>query len=130
MSTDPQTLHRAELVACTMLGQDPTPRAIAQALADAGLLQQAAGTVWLAEYDTIPLGTYLTEHGARAHCEDAVRSEHPANTTLSFDWVRYESDDTGEPWELYVTVAGVESVSGYVVTPLTAHAEYDPERGE
>lgn len=41
MSLDPQTLQRAELVVRTMLGQDPTPAAIAQALADANLLQSA-----------------------------------------------------------------------------------------
>jgi hypothetical protein len=38
VSIDPQTLHRAELVVRTMLGQDPTPRAIAHALAAANLL--------------------------------------------------------------------------------------------
>lgn len=127
MSAD-RTAQAAELVVRTMLGQDPTPAAIVQA---AGLLRSAADvTVWLAEYDTIPLGTYLTEQGARAHCESYVRREHSPGAELTLAWSAYEPDDPTAPWELHVTANDLRDASGYVVTPVPAYAEYDPERGE
>lgn len=79
------------------------------------------------EHESIPLGLYTTLAAARAHCEGQLRSEYPATVAIVFDWIGDE-DDPEQPWELVAEIdGGAEQLTGYVVTPLTVAAEYDPE---
>jgi hypothetical protein len=84
-------------------------------------------TVYRAEHDSIRIGLYTTAEAARAHCEAYVSDEYAASVSILFDWIGDE-DDPEEPWELVVQVdGGDEQPTGYVVTPLTVAAGYDPE---
>lgn len=79
------------------------------------------------EHESIPLGLYTTLAAARAHCEGQLRSEYPATVSLVLDWIGDE-DDPEQPWELVAEIdSGAEQLTGYIVTPLTVAAEYDPE---
>ncbi len=84
-------------------------------------------TGWRAEYDRVPLGTYMTERPAREHCEALARREHPA-TALAFDWIG--ADDPEEPHELCVTVTGAETSTGYTVVPVPLLTGYYPDGDE
>ncbi|OKI22232.1 hypothetical protein [Streptomyces sp. CB03911] len=131
MSADLQMLHRVELVVRTMLGQDPTPAAITQALAVAGLLGPAVPDVviWRAEVATIPLGLYASAAAARAHCLDHYRQQLGQAPRLAW-YEEGPEDDLPGPFRLHATHEGVEAETPYRAVPLAAWAEYDPERGE
>ncbi|MFF7012262.1 hypothetical protein ACFY9Y_22300 [Streptomyces fimicarius] len=84
-------------------------------------------TVYRAEHETIRVGHYTTETAARRHCEALISDEHPADRSLSFDWIGDE-DDPEEPRELVVQVDGGDEVlTGYVVVPLSVAVAYDPD---
>ncbi|MFF7365845.1 hypothetical protein [Streptomyces sp. NPDC008125] len=87
------------------------------------------GYVYRAEHDAIHMGHYATAAAARAHCEGALSDEHPAGTTLTFDWLGGDDpEDPEEPLELVATVAeGPETTTGYLVVPVPVAAAYDPD---
>ncbi len=93
-----------------------------------GLDDGESMTGWRAEYDRLPLGTYMTERPAREHCEALARREHPADTALAFDWIG--ADDPEEPHELCVTVTGAETSTGYTVVPVPLLTVYYPDGDE
>ncbi|MDT0409901.1 MULTISPECIES: hypothetical protein [Streptomyces] len=80
-----------------------------------------AVTVYRASHDAIVMGLYTNARAARAHCED---EERRAWSKVEFDWIEDEEDGVAE---LVVMTADGEEPTGYVVTPLAAEAEYDPE---
>ncbi|MCX4686790.1 hypothetical protein OG401_21155 [Kitasatospora purpeofusca] len=75
--TGDQATHGAELVVQAMLGQDPTPKAIVRALADARLLRTTPAMVYRAEHDTEGLGLYVSREVARELCELSAAVERP-----------------------------------------------------
>lgn len=75
----------------------------------------------------IPLGTYRTREAARAHCEAFARREEPYAQQLA--WYP-ETGDEDSAEGLFVVVAGAESDSGYLVTPVTVASMYDEEAEE
>ncbi|MBK3563185.1 MULTISPECIES: hypothetical protein [unclassified Streptomyces] len=81
-------------------------------------------TVYRADWDVAPLGTYTTEAEARKHCEDHARRDLPIAT---FDWIVDEEDGIAE---LIAAVDGVENPTGYAVTTLEIASKYDPEADE
>ncbi|MEU0761625.1 hypothetical protein ABZ351_18360 [Streptomyces microflavus] len=90
-------------------------------------LETGVRTVYRAEHETIPLGTYTTEAAARAHAEGAMSDEFGPERAVTFDWVGDESD-LESWWELVVQVdGGDEQPTGYVVVPITVASAYDPE---
>ncbi len=154
MSLDPQTLHRAEMVVRTMLGQVPTPRAIAQALADANLLrpgnvpkvgviaglETALGlaegdelTIWRAEHwhEITPLGHYLTKAAAEAHCARNAGRE-PDLDGQPLRWIQDGPDPSDDdPTFLFsIAINDGEVDTGYSVRPITVAAAFDPEAAE
>lgn len=78
-------------------------------------------TVYRAEHDAIVMGLYTTAEAARAHCEDELLRAVPG---ASLDWVEDEEDGVAE---LVAAFGDDERPTLYVVTQLTAEAEYDPE---
>lgn len=80
----------------------------------------------------IPLDHYTNPDAAKAHAEDLVGREYPENTAMQLRWYRdvTDGDDETAPSDLFVTVAGEESMTGYNATPLTVRSAYDPDRGE
>ncbi|MEU9777737.1 hypothetical protein [Streptomyces sp. NPDC047968] len=76
-----------------------------------------------AEGNPAPLGWYSTPEAARAHCQQALSDQHPAHTTLAWDWVQHDGDDIAE---LLVTLDGREQPSGYSVITLDLPATHDP----
>ncbi|MFE9737311.1 hypothetical protein [Streptomyces sp. NPDC006477] len=99
------------------------------ALAAAKLTPAASAgavTVYRAAYEhsPFPVGLYSNAEAARAHCEDLVSDEHPADTALFFDWIEDEDEPLGE---LVVRIGDEERPTGYTVTAVVAEASYDPE---
>lgn len=103
-----------------------------------GITQLTAGepvelTVYRAEYEEgqVPLGLYTNRDAARAHGEDLITREGlPAGAILT--WIPDFGDDEAIE-ELAVFGPGKDdenSSTGYLVTPLTITAVYDPEAEE
>jgi hypothetical protein len=94
----------------------------------AELERQAAAdvTVYRASHDSIVIGHYTTAAAAREHCEAYVQREHPGAV---LDWIADEDDELS-PAELAEQVGDEESLTGYVVTPVTVAAAYDPDGDE
>lgn len=93
-------------------------------------------TIYRAEYEhaQLPLGLYTNRDAARAHGEDLrTREGLPAGAILT--WIPDFSDDEAIE-ELAVFYPGEDtemeedSSTGYLVTPLTLTAVYDPEAEE
>ena len=83
-------------------------------------------TVYRASHDSIVIGLYTTPTEARKHCEAEERHTWAKGTDLVFDWIEDEEDDVAEL--VTVTEDGkTETVTGYVVTPLTVASKYDEE---
>ncbi|MEV0493436.1 hypothetical protein OH782_41525 (plasmid) [Streptomyces sp. NBC_01544] len=89
-------------------------------------------TIYRAEYEEgqLPLGLYTNRDAARAHGEDLITREGtPDGTTLT--WTTDFDDDEAIEELTVVGPAGDEcSPTGYLVTPLTLTAVYDPEAEE
>lgn len=83
-------------------------------------------TVYRAEHESIVFGLYLTRDAAREHCETYVRREQPGAV---LNWIADEDDELS-PQELVAQVGDEEDTTGYVVTPLTVAAAYDPDGDE
>lgn len=91
--------------------------------------QPADLTVYRAEYDSIVMGLYTTASEARAHCVAEERRAWASFENPTFDWIEDEEDGVAE----LVTVdedGETETITGYVVTPLTVASEYDEEADE
>lgn len=71
-----------------------------------------------ASHEGIAMGLYTTIEAAREHCEAEAQYDPMPNGVMN--WVLDEGDSVEE-----LTVGGVDT--GYVVTPLTVAAVYDPE---
>ncbi|MEV5688598.1 hypothetical protein AB0L68_36380 [Streptomyces sp. NPDC052164] len=83
-------------------------------------------TVYRAEHETIPLGTYAAEGAARAHAESALSAEHGPDRTVMYDWIGDENDPEA-PRELVAQVdGGDEQYTGYIVVPVPVAARFDP----
>ncbi|MGJ5895114.1 hypothetical protein ACSCBZ_24640 [Streptomyces niveiscabiei] len=82
-------------------------------------------TIYRAQWDSIPLGLYLTDEAARAHCEAHARRDLP--TAAVIDWVTDEDDGVAD---LVATVDGGQSTTGYEVVSLEVASEYDEEADE
>ncbi|MCX4676747.1 hypothetical protein OG413_15790 [Streptomyces sp. NBC_01433] len=106
----------------------------ADALASLAHIDDALGsaaaqslTVYRAEHETIPLGTYTTEGAARAHAESALSCEYAADRTVMYDWIGDE-DDPEAPRELVAQVdGGDEQYTGYIVVPVAVAAAFAPD---
>ncbi|WP_330481382.1 hypothetical protein [Streptomyces sp. NBC_00724] len=89
-------------------------------------------TIYRAEYEEgqLPPGLYTNRDAARAHGEDLITREGtPDGTTLT--WTTDFDDDEAIEELAVVGPAGDEcSPTGYLVTPLTLTAVYDPEAEE
>ncbi|MEV8042405.1 hypothetical protein AB0P02_00990 [Streptomyces griseoluteus] len=81
-------------------------------------------TVYRADWDTIPLGTYSSVAAARKHCETHARRELP---TVTLDWIEDEEDGVAE---LVGRVGEEERSLGYTVTAVEIASEYDAEADE
>ncbi|MBO0517741.1 hypothetical protein J0695_39245, partial [Streptomyces beijiangensis] len=105
------------------LAKEATDREFAAALVQ--LLNGADEfTLYRAAHDDRPLGLYVIEREARAHCEDFAARQIPDDTVPSFDWIGDDEDD--DPWELVAAFDGTDQTTGYSVTPLTVSLAYDP----
>ncbi|MFD4658003.1 hypothetical protein ACFWP2_20535 [Kitasatospora sp. NPDC058444] len=117
--TQQHITRAAELVVQAKLGTDPTPAAIVQALAAAGLLRTAPLEIYRASWDADSLGLYASRDAAQGRCLlDAavarpesqlawlpVRDEDPAEEYLAAD---------GENTEYYVTALPVRLTAGEI----------------
>lgn len=128
---NPELMRRAEMVVQAMLGQDPTPAGIVQTLVAANLISSGRNgdntlaelTVWRAEYDTIPLGTFLDRGDARAACEHQLRAL-TSHTVLM--WTGFTSDD-GVLGLWAERADGGHDATGFSVVPVRVQAAYDPQ---
>lgn len=90
-------------------------------------------TIYRAEYEhgQLPLSLYTNRDAARAHGEDLITREGtPASATIT--WIPDFGDDEAIE-ELAVFGPGPDdenSSTGYIVTPLTLTAVYEPEAEE
>ncbi|MFE5108308.1 hypothetical protein [Streptomyces sp. NPDC056663] len=88
--------------------------------------------IYRAEYEEgqLPLGLYTNRDAARDHGEDLITREGtPDGATLT--WTTDFDDDEAIEELAVVGPAGDEySPTGYLVTPLTLTAVYDPEAEE
>lgn len=81
-----------------------------------------------AEHDGFILGHYATREQARAHCEDKVRQQWPAATTLTFTWDADDEDNPLSAEELaFIAGQNEECLSGCVVALVSIDREYDAE---
>ncbi|MGW0545268.1 hypothetical protein ACWD0D_33980 [Streptomyces griseoincarnatus] len=113
-------LYAAQAAALHAAGLVHTAEEIAE-------LDSRARTVYRAEHETIPVGSYTTEAEARRHCESLISDEYPVGTALFFDWIG-EEDDPEEPRELVVQGPHEDAVpTGYIVVPLEVAATFDPD---
>lgn len=90
-----------------------------QAAADAGLL---TGYAYRAEYDSSPLGTYLTRDAAQDHCQHDLQ----ANVDIEDDrpvWIQEDRDDAVSELNLLGTHY---DPTGYAVVPIELLAAFDP----
>jgi hypothetical protein len=89
-------------------------------------------TIYRAEYEEgqLPLGLYTNRDAARSHGEDLITREGtPDGTTLT--WTTDFDDDEAIEELAVVGPDGDEySATGYLVTPLSLTAVYDPEAEE
>lgn len=95
----------------------------------ADLLLATEWTAYRAEHDSIVMGLYTTASEARAHCVAEERLAWAKFSPPVFDWIEDDEDGVAE----LVTVdedGGTETITGYVVTPLTVASEYDPDADE
>jgi hypothetical protein len=72
------------------------------------------------------LGTYATPALARAHCEHAIRRDHPDGTDLLVTWRPVDEAQLDSPhhaWE-----SGHDT--GFAVTGITVASSFDPEGDE
>lgn len=91
-------------------------------------------TVYRASHESIVMGLYDTREAARAHCEAEERLTGATGTALSYTWIPDDSDPmSAEELTIFDHTdigddgAPAETTTGYVVTPLTVAATYDPE---
>lgn len=91
-----------------------------------------AQVIYRASHESIVMGLYATAAAAREHCEDVARRERPVSVAdLRLFW-REDEDTVNQPEDgeaelIDGTAPHASRPTGYVVTPLTAAAEYDPE---
>ncbi|SDM47576.1 hypothetical protein SAMN04487981_101645 [Streptomyces sp. cf386] len=91
---------------------------------------EAVPIVYRASHESIPMGLYTNRAAARAQCEAEERRTWSKGTALTFTWTPDDSDPLS-PEELSVVEGpDEESMTGYVVTPVTVASEYDPEADE
>lgn len=86
-------------------------------------------TVYRASHESIVMGLYTTPTEARAHCVAEERRTWAQGAAPVFDWIEDEEDGVAE----LVTVdedGETETVTGYVVTPLTVASAYDEDGDE
>ncbi|MFD7884039.1 hypothetical protein ACFV3N_16570 [Streptomyces bauhiniae] len=81
-------------------------------------------TVFRADWNTIPLGTYARSAAARKHCETHVKREIPGAT---LDWIEDEEDGVAE---LAAAFGEDERSTGYTVAAVEIASEYDEEADE
>lgn len=86
-------------------------------------------TVYRASHESIVMGLYTTREAAREHCETLM---HREQSVADLNWYpdTTEGDDEDAPEGLFMVVAGEESDTGYVVTPVPVASEYDAEADE
>ncbi|MER8042733.1 hypothetical protein [Streptomyces sp. NPDC094032] len=89
-------------------------------------------TVFRASLNSLPLGLYTTREAARAHCEVLVRRD---TTGGYLGWVPdHGGNDASEDLVVFGPDGDadgpVETITGYLVTPLTVAASYDAEADE
>jgi len=105
-----------------------------EALSDAavGLREREASplTVFRASHDSIVMGLYTTREAARQHCETLIHREEPFAQQIDWYPDTTEGDNEEAPEGLFMVVAGEESDTGYVVTPLSVASAYDPDADE
>lgn len=91
-------------------------------------LKATPTVLYRAEFESFILGHYDNRDQARAHCEATVRDEWPPTTTLTFTWDADDEENPLSPEELaFVAGQNEESLSGYVVTPLSVDRTHDAE---
>ncbi|MET9952365.1 hypothetical protein ABZ135_12560 [Streptomyces sp. NPDC006339] len=127
LSTDERLAHRsADLTAAQVHATLATLLPILTPRSDAEL------TVYRAQHDAIPLGLYTNRAAARAHCEELLRRDISGG---SLGWVP-DHGGPDSPEDLVVVGPGGdedgpdETVTGYVVTPLSVATAYDAEADE
>lgn len=111
------------------LGETLTP-AVEWLLNRVAELEAAQGTVYRAEYESIPMGLYTTREAARKHCEAHARRDAKGT---ALEWRVDEPSEDDSPEELWDLGDGLEDEhfgTGYVVTPLEIATEYDEEADE
>lgn len=77
-------------------------------------------TVYRAQHDSIVMGLYTTRQAAYEHCEAHVMRDDPG---APFSW-KVDEDGVAELWHFGIG-EGVESPTGFIVTPLTVQDSYD-----
>ncbi|MFD4475946.1 hypothetical protein ACFWPU_07505 [Streptomyces sp. NPDC058471] len=105
------------------LGPDRTAALLAALAGPEGL------TLYRAQHGSIVMGLYTTATEARAHCVAKERRTRVDSAAPVFSWIENEEDGVAS----LVTVAEdskLEAETGYIVTALTAAAEYDAEADE
>ncbi|MFE4397183.1 MULTISPECIES: hypothetical protein [Streptomycetaceae] len=116
--TQQHITHAAELVVQAMLGTDPTPAAIVQALAAAGLLRTTPLEVYRASWDDDSLGLYVSRDAARARCLLDAAAARPESQLA---WHPVTEDDMDEE---YLAADG-QNVEYYVTTvPVRLTGEF------
>lgn len=95
---------------------------------DGTMDQEPSLTVWRAELDGIPLGTYTTAAPGREHCETDLdasvgRTWVPKNATPV--WVQVSDDSPHELWLHHPD--GTEAQTSYLVVPVPVQDEYDAD---
>lgn len=88
-------------------------------------LEAAPSVAYRASHDSITVGHYRTPDAARAHCEAYLKQEEPYVQETSWVPDTTEGDNDMAPEALYMVVAGAESDTGYLVTPLEIASEFD-----
>jgi hypothetical protein len=100
-------------------------------------LESAEPTVWHAWYpdDAMSLGFYTGREAAMAHVHQVLADEENTTAAVIETRVIWRADDPNGPegettgWECWLVDADGEddSPTGYVVTPITVAAAYDPD---
>ncbi|GAA0704746.1 hypothetical protein GCM10010193_69690 [Kitasatospora atroaurantiaca] len=111
-----------------LLLDDDLREALALSLIDPdGTMDQPAElTVWRAELDGVPLGTYTTAGPGREHCETDLRdSSLQAGLLTTLEWVHVADDAPHELW--LRRPDGTEEQTGYLVVPVPVQDEYDSD---
>ncbi|MFE2109264.1 hypothetical protein ACFXAF_25850 [Kitasatospora sp. NPDC059463] len=112
MTGDQHTLHTAELVVRAVLGRPgATPAEIVRALDAAGALHTTPLTVYRAEWETDPLGLYVSREVAQDRCLLDVVEHQPGARLV---WAPVNDDEPDG--ELYLSADGANTE--YYVSPI------------